>query len=172
MKNDNEKKNEAKSVIRMVYKKRNQLRGFVEEELDFDEAIEEIESDPETDINTFDQMLQNLGKASSSTSQHSKSQTESFSTNSLEKELIEYEKLQAPKTRPNSIQWWKESLTTFPNLGPTALDIISAPVTEVTVERLFSHLKFVLNKHRSLMKDNLINDILFLRMNEKFEKLK
>jgi hypothetical protein len=34
MKSDNEKKNEEKHVIQMVYKKRNQFRGFVEE-LDF-----------------------------------------------------------------------------------------------------------------------------------------
>lgn len=68
--------------------------------------------------------------------------------------------------------WWKENIETFPNLGPTAIDIISAPVTEVTVERLFSHLKFVLNKHRTQIKDDLINDILFLQMNEKFDMLK
>ena len=54
----------------------------------------------------------------------------------------------------------------FPLLSVIALDIICAPVTEVTVERLFSHLKLILTKFRSSMKPDLLDDILFLRMND------
>jgi hypothetical protein len=78
--------------------------------------------------------------------------------------------MEPPLQRQNSVTWWKEKAEMFPILSPIALDIISVPVTEVTVERLFSHLKTIVSKHRSTLKDNLTEDILFLRMNEKFGK--
>ena len=49
-----------------------------------------------------------------------------------------------------------------------ALAIISTPVTEVSVERLFNHLKFIQNKHRFRLSGPLLEDILFLRMNNVF----
>jgi hypothetical protein len=50
-------------------------------------------------------------------------------------------------------------------LAVIALDIICVPVTEVTAERLFSHLNFVFNKHRSSLKSGIVEDILFCRWN-------
>ena len=46
-------------------------------------------------------------------------------------------------------------------------DISSLPVTQVTVERLFSSLKFIKNDLRSSLKDDIIDHILFLRHNFK-----
>jgi predicted component of viral defense system (DUF524 family) len=41
-------------------------------------------------------------------------------------------------------------------------------MTEVTVERMFSHLNFILDERRSCLKGEILDDILFLRMNSKF----
>ena len=48
----------------------------------------------------------------------------------------------------------------------TAAKILSAmPVTQVSVERLFSSMKFILSDHRASMKQELLDAILFLRAN-------
>lgn len=60
------------------------------------------------------------------------------------------------------------STQNFPILKDIALDIISVPVTEVTVERLFSHLDFVVDEHCSTMAGSIVEDIMFLRLNKKF----
>lgn len=51
-------------------------------------------------------------------------------------------------------------------LAKIAIDIISVPVTEVTAERLFSHLNFIFNKHRASLKGDIVEDILFCRWNK------
>ena len=99
----------------------------------------------------------------------SKQALNALKKNQLDQDLEKFEHFPVPEFRKDSLVWWKENMKQFPALSAVALDIISAPVKEVSVERLFSHLKFILNRHRSQMKCNLINDILFLRMNHKFE---
>lgn len=51
-------------------------------------------------------------------------------------------------------------------LASVALDIICSPVTEVTAERLFSHLNFVYSKHRSSLKSDIIEEVLFCQWNK------
>lgn len=165
---DDDMKLKAKKVIRMVYNKRNKLSGAVEQEITEDADIQLVDEpviDP--NVNPLDHFLATLGKASTNVSaQHSQTK------DSLEKELVMYEKMETPQVRENTLKWWRDNFETFPILSPIALDILSAPVTEVTAERLFSHLNIVLDDHRSRLKGNLINDILFLRMNDTFDNKK
>jgi hAT family C-terminal dimerisation region len=132
------------------------------------EETEEMVDDFDEVSNPLDAVLQGLGKRNASFSNASRLKPPA--KDDLDKEITMFENFPTPKNRPRSIAWWKDNMDLFPNLAPTALDIISAPATEVTVERLFSHLKFILNKHRTQMKNDLINDVLFLRMNERFEE--
>ena len=74
----------------------------------------------------------------------------------------------SPKTDPTT--FWKIHGAKLPQLSSIALDIISVPVTEVTSERLFSHLNIVFNKLRAKLDTDVLNDILFLRWNQKFLK--
>ena len=46
----------------------------------------------------------------------------------------------------------------------------SIPVTQVSVERLFSSMKFILSDHRASMKQDLLDAILFLRANGQLDK--
>ena len=85
---------------------------------------------------------------------------------SLDAEIKKYDEMPTPVQRMDCVEWWMKNQENFPLLSVIALDIICAPVTEVTVERLFSHLKLILTKFRSSMKPDLLDDILFLRMND------
>jgi hypothetical protein len=87
----------------------------------------------------------------------------------LEKELDDYDKMERDKTSPSSwITYWKKKKESLPLLAEIALIAITVPVTEVSVERLFSHLNVILDKRRSLLNGELLNVILMMRCNEVF----
>ena len=55
----------------------------------------------------------------------------------------------------------------YPKLvQPIARIVCSLPSTQVSVERLFSHLKLVLRENRASMEAELVDAILFLRTNK------
>lgn len=87
----------------------------------------------------------------------------------MQLELIEYEKLPRLRAEKQIMEFW-ENQEKFPMLKKIAADILSVPVTEVSVERMFSHLSFILNRYRSTLKADLLEDILFLRLNKKFNE--
>lgn len=159
----------AKSVVRMVAAKRESLSpqaNFSNEE--------QMETDHESDSSaeeSFDKFLKLKGKEAAATDCANSTSTlpRKETSMNLEKEMKEYDKLLVPRKRPNVISWWNDETENFPLLSGIALDITSTPVTEVSVERLFSHLKIVLSKHRSKLNGSLLEDILFLRLNKLFE---
>ena len=53
----------------------------------------------------------------------------------------------------------------FLNLYNIALSILSTPVAHVSVERLFSVFKWVYNERHSRLKENDIEDMLLLELN-------
>lgn len=60
---------------------------------------------------------------------------------------------------------WKILDTLDEPLLTTAKILSAMPVTQVSVERLFSSMKFILSDHRASMKQDLLDAILFLRAN-------
>lgn len=90
----------------------------------------------------------------------------------LNKELKKYEEeilmQEEIQETPDAINYWKRSATMYPILSQVALDLVCVPVTEVSVERLFSHLAFILNPLRNRLTGDILEDILFLRMNKRF----
>ena len=53
----------------------------------------------------------------------------------------------------------------------TIAKILSAmPITQLSVERLFSYMKFILSDHRASMKQDLLDAILFLRANGQLDE--
>lgn len=70
------------------------------------------------------------------------------------------------KGKPFSIiEYWKSKRLHNPLCYKLAMVIYSAPSTQVTVERLFSHLKFILTDFRNKLSSMSIKDIMLLRMN-------
>ncbi len=58
----------------------------------------------------------------------------------------------------------------MPELYLLAKVVISLPVTQVSVERSFSGLKFVLSPYRYYLDSSLLEDILVVRANFLFEQ--
>jgi hAT family C-terminal dimerisation region len=65
--------------------------------------------------------------------------------------------------------FWNENAPSFPNLSKIAFAIFSIPLTEVDVERLFSNLNFILDSHRTSLDSEIVNAMMLIRMNKKFE---
>ena len=65
---------------------------------------------------------------------------------------------------------WKIIDTLDEPLLTTAKILSAMPVTQVSVERLFSSMKFILSDHRANMKQDLLDAILFLRANVQLDE--
>jgi len=63
------------------------------------------------------------------------------------------------------LQFWKEHSATFPLLYDIALIVLAAAGTQVTVEQLFSQLKFILNDQRASLSPENVQNILLVRCN-------
>ena len=68
----------------------------------------------------------------------------------------------------NVLQYWLERKNVNPVLFHLSQIVLSVPATQVSVERLFSSLKFILSPQRSHMSETLLNDILLIRANKLF----
>lgn len=171
-----ENKESAKKVIRMVMKKRNMLSQDDSDDLEQDENLDELEdqndiiSPEEEEEDSFDKLLRNCAKKGRrSVTSLSKVNASKLSAQ-LEEEITKYEAMAAPTRYTRGTIWWKQQQPILPLLAPIALDIISSPVTEVSVERLFSHLNIIIGKHRTTTASATLDAIIFLRMNNVFEK--
>ena len=67
--------------------------------------------------------------------------------------------------RENVIKWWYERRDAYKELFSVAEVIFSVPSTEVSVERLFSQLRFILDPLRTSLSDEHVNEILVLKTN-------
>lgn len=68
------------------------------------------------------------------------------------------------------LKFWKQMETTYPELSELAKTIFSVPSTQVSVERLFSGLKFILSPYRTSISSKNLEDQLLVRTNRLFEK--
>lgn len=157
----------AEAFIVQIWKKKRFVAGLNAEETpeedDFTNANATTDSE---DMILFSAYVGNLAQNVATTAPKPSGTPKGLPA--LEVELKKFSAL--PRLAPDveMMEYWKNQ-EDFPVLRGIALDVISAPVTEVTAERLFSHLKFVLNEQRSAMKGERIEDILVMRMNRKFK---
>lgn len=63
------------------------------------------------------------------------------------------------------MEFWRESKQLWPALYELATIIHSVPATQVSVERLFSAMKFILNDLRTSLTGDILDDILLIRAN-------
>ena len=138
----------AKDEIRSVFSKKKVLDRFVDTS-DDDEVVK---------MEVVDEDMAALeGKLGS------------VAQNTLERELDNYQ----VNNRPASIdvtKFWLKAVNEFPFLCSIVNDIISIPVTEASVESLLSHLNIFMNEQQTNFDDGLLEDILFLRINKKFDE--
>lgn len=62
----------------------------------------------------------------------------------------------------NVLEWWEKMQMQMPELYLSQV-VISLPVTQVSVERSFSGLKFVLSPYRYSLDSNILEDLLVVR---------
>ncbi|XP_060859754.1 uncharacterized protein LOC132936957 [Metopolophium dirhodum] len=70
----------------------------------------------------------------------------------------------------NILQFWKSMEDTYPELYILAKIVFAVPSTQVSVERLFSGLKFILSPYRSNITSKNLENQLIVRTNRLFEK--
>lgn len=63
------------------------------------------------------------------------------------------------------LNYWKQRRFMNPGIYRLAREILSIPSTQVTVERLFSQLKFVMPDNRMRLSDKSVKDLMLLKMN-------
>jgi len=68
------------------------------------------------------------------------------------------------------LKFWKSMEYTHPELYQLASVVFCVPATQVSVERLFSGLKFVLSPYRTNISSKHLEDQLLIRTNKLFEK--
>jgi len=67
--------------------------------------------------------------------------------------------------KENIVEYWYGRRVSHPILYALSKVVLAVPATQVSVERLFSGLKFILSLQRSQLSEDLLNDIMFLRAN-------
>lgn len=72
----------------------------------------------------------------------------------------------------NILQFWKSMENTYPELYILTKIVFAVPSTQVSVERLFSGLKFILSPYRSNVTSKHLENQLIVRTNRLFEKKK
>lgn len=71
-------------------------------------------------------------------------------------------------SKSSILEYWQQKKMTDPYLYNLAKVVLATPPTSVSVERLFSSLKFVLNNLRMSLNDLIIDDVLVVRNNHLF----
>lgn len=93
-------------------------------------------------------------------------------TQSLDEELVSYLGELPLKHEAIVGEYWKTKAKTYPILFKIAMVLLAIPVTQVTVERLFSSLKFILSCRRTSISEKLLRATMLVRENfgiKKFE---
>jgi hypothetical protein len=164
-----EKNELAKNFIEAVYKKILNI-NHTDANIEDDDSVEScnLEESMNDDEAALEEILQGAMSQNASTSQHKTTKITHHDEFKKELELFNKEKRLPLKT--DIFVFWKMKNCEYPKLSQVAEVILTAPVTQVSVERLFAHLNFVLNKHRSTLSKDILEDIMLLRCNQKFNK--
>lgn len=84
---------------------------------------------------------------------------------SLQAEIINYRKETKADRGTSLLSFWQIKKKLYERLYKLAALFFQVAVTEVDVERLFSHVHFILNYLRTRLGDEIFDDIMIVRMN-------
>lgn len=90
--------------------------------------------------------------------------------NQLKTILIDFLNQPLLQTNENILKYWNQKRFTYPQLFYLSNIVLATPPTQVSVERLFSSLKFVVSNLRMSLKDSIIDDVLVVRNNNIYDK--
>ncbi|XP_068172121.1 zinc finger BED domain-containing protein 4-like [Antennarius striatus] len=72
------------------------------------------------------------------------------------------------KRNENILRYWASMAATNPDMQKLAMSVIALPVTQVSLKHAVSCLKFIFSPLRSSLNDRILEDILFIRLNNRF----
>jgi len=99
----------------------------------------------------YEQIIRNRLAEANVDSPHSGSALDMF-----EAALLRYVSMPRANLRTDVLNFWRENASQFPEMVDIVNIVLAAPGTQVSVERLFSQLKFILSELRERMSsDNL-----------------
>jgi hypothetical protein len=166
----------AKRHLRALLKRKELVEepAACEAESDSDDLSAEYIDDPSTanseerdlDIDPLEELL----RTAEASSAHQFEETEpSTVRDALEKEITDYMKQPRGKLQLESdsqlLKFWISMKASYPLLSELALVVMCVPPTQVTIERAFSSLKFILSDQRASLTPDILDDILMLRLN-------
>lgn len=88
--------------------------------------------------------------------------------NTIRPLLLEFGKMKRLDRNINILSWWQGERLRKPHLFELSQVALAVPPTQVSVERLFSGLKFLIGHLRSSMKNDAIDAISLIRTNQRF----
>lgn len=94
--------------------------------------------------------------------------TNNLSTD-FERELCDFRSLRLDY-EDNVLQFWECKKVEMPRLYTISQIVHGIPMTQVSVERLFSSMKYILSDQRANMANDLLESILLIRCNSFFKK--
>lgn len=68
----------------------------------------------------------------------------------------------------NVLKYWEKMKSSEPYLYKLAQIVMAVPASQVSVERCFSALKFILSDHRYNLSDESVKNVLLVRLNHTF----
>lgn len=85
---------------------------------------------------------------------------------SIAEELNKFELVKRSALSEKNMDFWAKNKTTFKQLYELAKIVHAVPVTQVSVERAFSSLTFILHALRNRMHPDTLEQILLIRLNK------
>lgn len=82
--------------------------------------------------------------------------------------LDNFLKIPRIQKKENLLHYWESRKDLFPELYTLSNIVHAVPMTQVSVERLFSSMKFILSDLRTNLSHDILDDILIVRSNKEF----
>lgn len=126
-------------------------------------------NDVPTNISRIERFL--LSKEKAASQENSPPGSVPIGENTIDDLLIEFEQLPRAQIDLDVLKYWenqKGDESRFFELYKVAQIIMATPATEVSVERAFSTLHFILNNYRSRLSNQQLEDILIVKLNSNF----
>lgn len=84
---------------------------------------------------------------------------------SFDAALLSFQQVKRLNSKEGILKWWETNKETYALLFPVACVILGVPGTQVSVEQLFSQVKFILNDLRSNLDSSNFQNIMIIRCN-------
>lgn len=90
----------------------------------------------------------------------------------IEQLIIQFKSVPTEQRMKSFYDFWEKKKSSMPELYKLAIIANAVPMTQVSVERLFSGLSFIFSKLRGNLSPSLLDDVMIIRTNGLFKKPK